>query len=132
MRPVGGWLSDRFHPVPVLMACFGAAAALATLAAAELALLPWGTVAFLGLAAALGASSGAVFALVARLAPPEKVGSVTGVVGAAGGLGGFVPPLLMGSIYGRTGDYSVGYLLLAVVALAACLFTATVVRRSAR
>lgn len=132
MRPVGGWLSDRSHPAPVLTACFAAAAALATLAAAELDLMPWGTVAFLGLAAALGAASGAVFALVALLAPPEKVGSVTGVVGAAGGLGGFIPPLLMGSIYGRSGDYSVGYLLLALVALAACLFTATVVRRSAR
>jgi len=131
MRPVGGWLSDRFHPVPVLTACFGATAGLATLAAAELDLMPVGTVAFLGLAAALGASSGATFALVARLAPAEKVGSVTGVVGAAGGLGGFIPPLLMGTIYGRTGDYSAGYLLLAVVALAACVFTATVVRRSA-
>lgn len=129
MRPVGGWLSDHYHPVPVLVACFGAASALASLAALELALLPWATVAFLGLAAALGASSGAVFALVARLAPPEKVGSVTGVVGAAGGLGGFVPPLLMGTIYGRSGDYSLGYVLLAVTVLLACAFTATVVRR---
>jgi MFS transporter, NNP family, nitrate/nitrite transporter len=132
MRPVGGWLSDRFHPVPVLTVCFAAAAALATLAAAEPALLPWDTFAFLGLAAALGAASGGVFALVARLAPPEKVGSVTGVVGAAGGLGGFIPPLLMGSIYGRPGDYSLGYVLLAIVALTAAAFTATVVRRGSR
>jgi NNP family nitrate/nitrite transporter-like MFS transporter len=132
MRPVGGWLSDRFHPVPVLTACFTAAAGLACLAAAELSLLPWATVAFLGLAAALGASSGAVFALVARLAPAERVGSVTGVVGAAGGLGGFVPPLLMGSIYGSSGDYSLGYVLLAVVAALAAALTATVVRRAAR
>jgi MFS transporter, NNP family, nitrate/nitrite transporter len=132
MRPVGGWLSDKIHPVPVLTVCFAAAAALAVLAAFELDLMPWGTIAFLGLAACLGAASGAVFALVARLAPPEKVGSVTGVVGAAGGLGGFIPPLLMGSIYGRTGDYSLGYVLLAVVALVVALFTATVVRRGAR
>jgi len=129
MRPVGGWLSDRFHPVPVLTACFAAAAALAVLAAAEPELMPWGTIAFLGLAASVGASSGATFALVARLAPADKVGAVTGVVGAAGGLGGFIPPLLMGVIYGRSGDYSLGYLLLAVVALASCAFTATVVRR---
>ena len=132
MRPVGGWLSDRLHPVPVLVGCFGAAAALALLAAAELSLLPWATVAFLGLAAVLGTSSGAVFALVARLAPAEKVGAITGVVGAAGGLGGFVPPLIMGAIYGRSGDYSLGYVLLAATALAACLFTATVVRRASR
>jgi NNP family nitrate/nitrite transporter-like MFS transporter len=132
MRPVGGWLSDRFHPVPVLSVCFSAAFVLATLASFELDLLPWGTFAFLGLAAALGAASGGVFALVARLAPPTTVGSVTGVVGAAGGLGGFIPPLVMGSIYGRSGDYSLGYVLLAVVALAAALFTATIVRRGAR
>ena len=132
MRPVGGWLSDRFHPVPVLTTCFGAAAVLASLAAAELSLVPWATIAFLGLAAALGASSGGVFALVAQLAPAEQVGSVTGVVGAAGGLGGFVPPLLMGSLYGLWGDYSLGYGLLAVVALVSCVFTATVVRRSSR
>jgi len=56
--------------------------------------MPLGTIAFLRLAAALGAASGGVFALVARLAPPTTVGSVTGVVGAAGGLGGLPPPLL--------------------------------------
>ena len=131
MRPVGGWLSDRVHPVPVLAVCFAATAALAALAALELPLLPWGTVAFLGLAAALGASSGAVFALVAKLAPPDKVGAVTGIVGAAGGLGGFVPPLVMGTIYGSTGDYSLGLGLLSVVALATAGFTWTSVRRSA-
>jgi MFS transporter, NNP family, nitrate/nitrite transporter len=131
MRPIGGWLSDRFHPVPVLSLCFAAAAALAVLAAAELKLLPHGTVAFLGLAATLGASSGACFALVARVAPAEKVGGVTGVVGAAGGLGGFVPPLVMGGIFGATGDYSIGLLLLAVVALAAAAYTWLVIRRDA-
>ena len=83
------------------------------------------------MAAALGAGTGAVFALVARLVPPERVGSVTGVVGAAGGLGGFFPPLVMGLVYGSLGDYTVGYLLLAVTAAIAALFTATVVRRRA-
>lgn len=129
-RPIGGALSDRLHPVPVLSACFGAAALLAGLASLELSLLPWGTIAFLGLAAALGAASGACFALVARVAPADKVGGVTGVVGAAGGLGGFVPPLVMGVLYGRSGDYTLGYVLLALVAAAAALYTATV-RRSA-
>ena len=132
MRPVGGWLSDRLHPVPVLTACFAAAAALAALAAFELPLLPWATFAFLGLAAALGAASGAVFALVARVAPADKVGSVTGVVGAAGGLGGFVPPLLMGSIYGRSGDYSLGYALLAVTAALGAFYTWTALRGADR
>lgn len=132
MRPVGGWLSDRIHPVPVLTVCFGAAAAFAALAAAELELLPAGTIAFLGLAVALGAASGAVFALVARVAPPDKVGSVTGVVGAAGGLGGFVPPLLMGTLYGSTGQYSLGYVLLAGAAAAAAAYTWFAMRHADR
>lgn len=130
-RPAGGWLSDRFHPVPVLTACFAAASAFAALAAAELELLPAGTVAFLGLAVVLGAGSGGVFALVSRVAPADKVGAVTGVVGAAGGLGGFVPPLLMGALYGQFDDYSIGLGLLAAVALAAAVFTWGPVRRAA-
>ena len=60
--------------------------------------IPIGTVAFLGMACFLGAASGAVFALVGKLAPADKVGAVTGLVGAAGGLGGFVPPLVMGAV----------------------------------
>jgi len=51
------------------------------------------------------------------------VGAVTGVVGAAGGLGGFIPPLVMGSLYGHYADYGIGLLLLAVVAAAAAVFT---------
>lgn len=129
MRPIGGWLSDRIHPVPVLVAAYTATAVLAVIAALELALIPVGTVAFLGIAAALGAGTGAVFALVARLVEPERVGSVTGVVGAAGGLGGFFPPLVMGLVYGALDDYTVGYLLLALTAAIAAAFTATVVRR---
>ncbi|MFF4255165.1 hypothetical protein ACFY1L_28545 [Streptomyces sp. NPDC001663] len=46
---------------------------------------------------------------------PCKVGSVTGVVGAAGGLGGFVPPLVMGSVYVALRSYARGLVLSAVV-----------------
>lgn len=129
MRPIGGWLSDRTHPVKVLTVSYAFAAALAVLASLELNLLPQGSVALLGLAAVLGLGTGAVFALVAKLAPAQSVGSVTGVVGAAGGLGGFFPPLVMGAIYGATGDYSAGYVMLAATALVALLYTWLVIRR---
>jgi MFS transporter, NNP family, nitrate/nitrite transporter len=132
MRPVGGWLSDKFHPVLVLTGCFTIAAVLAVLASAQFPLIPLGTIAFLGLAGVLGGASGACFALVARVAPAEKVGGVTGIVGAAGGLGGFVPPLVMGAVYGATGSYRIGLLLLGVVALAAAAYTWFVMRREAR
>jgi hypothetical protein len=48
---------------------------------------------------------------------PDKVGAVTGVVGAAGGLGGFFPPLVMGVVKSATGGYAVGFALMALVAL---------------
>jgi NNP family nitrate/nitrite transporter-like MFS transporter len=64
----------------------------------------------------------------ARVAPQPKVGAVTGIVGAAGGLGGFVPPLVMGVIYGQAEDYTLGYVLLSLVALAAAAYTWGVMR----
>jgi len=131
MRPVGGWLSDRIGPVPVLTAAFSVVTVGALVQSTTPGLMPVGTIAFLAMAAALGAGSGATFALVAQIAPASKVGSVTGLVGAAGGLGGFVPPLVMGSIYGAFGSYALGLLLLAVVAAATMLLTVTVVRRTA-
>ena len=130
MRPVGGWLSDRIGPVRVLAAVFAVVTAGAAVAAFTPGLMPVGTIAFLSMAAALGAGSGAVFALVALLAPGTKVGSVTGIVGAAGGLGGFVPPLVMGALYGALGSYALGLAALAVVAAAALVFTTTAVRRA--
>lgn len=132
MRPVGGWLSDRIRPVPVLTASYGLVAVCALVASFEADLVRGGTAAFLGMAAGLGAGSGAVFALVARLVPAERVGSVTGVVGAAGGLGGFFPPLVMGTVESATGDYTWGFVLLALTATGAGALASTAVRRRAR
>ena len=110
VRPIG--------PIPVLASAFGVVAAAALVQSAAPALAPTGTIAFLVMAAALGAASGGVFALVAQRAPANKVGAVTGVVGAAGGLGGFVPPLVMGALYGRVGNYAAGLIALASGGLA--------------
>ena len=130
MRPVGGWLSDRFEPVRVLAATLLVVVLGAAVQSSTPALAPVGTIAFLSMAAALGAGSGATFALVAMLAPANKVGSVTGVVGAAGGLGGFVPPLLMGVVYSQFGSYAIGLILLALVAGAALLLDMTAIRKA--
>ena len=91
----------------------------------------FGAAAFLGMAAALGAGSGATFALVAQVTEPSRVGGVTGLVGAAGGLGGFVPPLLMGYVYGQTDSYAIGLWALSVTAAATLVLTLTVVRHTA-
>jgi MFS transporter, NNP family, nitrate/nitrite transporter len=124
-RPLGGWLSDRVEPTRVLAGAFGVVTVCALAQATTPSLVPTATIAFLAMATALGCASGAVFALVARRAPADMVGSVTGVVGAAGGLGGFVPPLVMGSVYSHYSSYSAGLIALAVVAAACVVFTST-------
>jgi MFS transporter, NNP family, nitrate/nitrite transporter len=132
MRPIGGWLSDRFGPVPVLTGGFAVVAVGAGVAATHPLLEHVGTAAFLAMAAALGAASGATFALIARVTDPARVGGVTGLVGAAGGLGGFVPPLVMGYVYGRTESYAIGLWMLSITAALTLLLTVTVVRTTAR
>lgn len=131
MRPVGGWLSDRLGPARVLAGSLAVVVAGAVVQSFSPSLAPVGTIAFLAMAAALGAGSGATFALVALLTPANQVGSVTGVVGAAGGLGGFLPPLVMGSLYGAYESYAIGLALLAIVAAAALAYTLTGVRAAA-
>jgi MFS transporter, NNP family, nitrate/nitrite transporter len=131
MRPIGGWLSDRVGPVRVLAVSYGVVAVGAGIAAGNPILEHVGTLAFLSMAAALGAGSGATFALVAQVTAPSRVGGVTGLVGAAGGLGGFAPPLLMGYVYGRTDSYAIGLGLLSVTAALMLILTLTTVRRLA-
>ena len=130
MRPVGGWLSDRFGPIPVLATGYAVVVLGAGIASTTPLLEYLGTVAFLSMAMALGSGTGATFALIAKVTDPSRVGGVTGLVGAAGGLGGFVPPLIMGYVYGRTDSYAIGLLLLSVTALLTLLLTVTVVRRT--
>ncbi|HEX6460397.1 MAG TPA: MFS transporter [Thermoleophilaceae bacterium] len=115
-RPVGGWLSDRIGAERVLRTCFVATAALAVVLALTYRHMVPLTIACLTIAVALGLGTGAVFRLVAAWYPQE-VGAVTGVVGAAGGLGGFFPPLVMALVKSITGSYVLGFILLAAVAV---------------
>ncbi|SCD68476.1 MFS transporter, NNP family, nitrate/nitrite transporter [Streptomyces sp. BpilaLS-43] len=121
-RPIGGWLSDRMHPALVTAAALLLAALTAIVQAFDPPLNPLGTIALLCMAAGLGTASGSVFALVSQVTPQAQVGSVTGIVGAMGGLGGFVPPLVMGAIYSAKDSYSIGFMLLSDLALAGCVY----------
>ena len=61
--------------------------------------------------ACLGMGSGAVFQLVPQCFRDE-IGVATGVVGALGGVGGFLLPTLLGSIKEATGSFGPGFLVL--------------------
>ncbi|HEY7544419.1 MAG TPA: nitrate/nitrite transporter, partial [Blastocatellia bacterium] len=114
MRPIGGWLADRFGGAQVLALVLGAIAILAL--GLTSTSMPLFTIGALGTAAMLGAGNGAVFKLVPEYFPRET-GTVTGLVGAAGGLGGFFPPLVLGLIHSGTGSYTLGFALLSAFAL---------------
>lgn len=128
-RPVGGALADRFGGVPVLLLSLVTIGFGAIVTAFEPNIVT-ATVGFLTIAAALGIGNGAVFALVGRRSPAGKVGSVTGLVGAAGGLGGFLPPIIMGLVYQATGSYAIGLMLLSDVAFAGAVYAAWRLRPS--
>lgn len=117
-RPLGGWLADKISATKVLTATFAIIPLMALVLAfqPEMALL---TVCFLIIAAMLGLGNGAVFKLVTQYYGKDA-GTVTGLVGAAGGLGGFFPPLAMGLFKTTLGSYALGYVLLATMA-AFCL-----------
>jgi nitrate/nitrite transporter NarK len=115
MRPVGGWLADRIGGAQVLSWVFGGVA-LFSLLLMWPSMVPF-TVGALSCALLLGLGNGAVFKLVPEHFPKDT-GTVTGLVGALGGLGGFFPPLVLGAFRDGLGVIWPGFVLLSATALA--------------
>lgn len=111
LRPVGGWAADRVGGYRMLVTLLaGFAGCLMGVAAGPsvyvaLALL------FAGMGL-LGMGNGAVFQIVPQRFP-DRMGVVTGIVGAAGGLGGFFLPFVLGVVKDITGAYTAGLLIVA-------------------
>jgi NNP family nitrate/nitrite transporter-like MFS transporter len=121
-RPLGGWLSDRWGATVVLVVAFvgiGTDATALALLSKRPTIVPV-TVACLTLAAFFGAGNGAVFKLVPHEFP-DSTGAATGIVGAAGGLGGFFPPIVMGIVKDHFDTYSLGFVGLLVFCVACVL-----------
>jgi NNP family nitrate/nitrite transporter-like MFS transporter len=113
MRPVGGMLADRYGGIRMLSILYGCVGLL-LLAIATLPALWLATPLFAVALALLGAGNGSVFQLV-PLRFQREIGVVTGLVGAAGGLGGFFLPSLLGMVREITGTYAGGFVVLAVL-----------------
>ncbi|MFC4811835.1 nitrate/nitrite transporter [Paenibacillus sp. GCM10023250] len=113
-RPVGGWLADRIGGIRMLMLLYGAAALMMACISSLPALPVILVLLFVGMMA-LGMGNGSVFQLV-PLRFQNEIGIVTGIVGAAGGLGGYFLPKLLGNLKLSTGSYAPGFLIISGVA----------------
>lgn len=114
-RPIGGWLADKLGGIRMLMGLYGLIAILM----ACISTLP-GISLVTGLLfvamMCLGMGNGSVFQLVPQRFRNE-IGLVTGIVGAAGGLGGYFLPKVLGNMKFYTGSFTPGFLILSGVAL---------------
>jgi NNP family nitrate/nitrite transporter-like MFS transporter len=128
-RPVGGWIADRVGSGPVLVLAFAGiaidAAVLATLASVP-RIVPV-SIACLTLGCFLGAGSGAVFKIVPGEFP-DNPGAAAGIVGAAGGLGGFFPPIYVGLVKDAQGTYTYGFVGLLVFVIVSLLLAVWLLR----
>ena len=120
VRPVGGLLADRYSGVRVLLyllvlIAFGnfAFAAFAPPLAPAIALLA-------ALYLCFGLGNGATFQLVPHRWR-GKTGLMTGIIGAAGGIGGFYLPVVMGIAKENTGSYQLGFITFGTLAALAFL-----------
>lgn len=116
IRPLGGWMADKWNPFKVLIYVFAGL----TIAAILLSFSPeigLYTLGCLTIAVCCGIGNGAIFKLVPFYFL-KQAGIVNGIVSAMGGLGGFFPPLILTILHKLTGHYAIGFMALSEVALA--------------
>lgn len=123
-RPVGGYLSDKFGGTRMLTLFYGGAGIMLASVAMMPSLPVVLTLLFIGMMC-LGAGNGSVFQLVPQRFGNE-IGLMTGIIGAAGGLGGYALPLVLGQLYQSTGSYTPGFIILSAIALAALTLLALI------
>lgn len=119
LRPVGGWLSDCFGGFRMLLALFAGV----TLGLGLISSLPAVMIVvplLFVVMGMLGMGNGAVFQMVPQRFPAE-IELVTGIVGAAGGLGGFFLPSLLGMLKDLTGTYAAGLACFGLCTAAICM-----------
>lgn len=116
-RPFGGMAADKVGPRPVTIVMFLAIAALSVLIALQFESPAMYYTLFILMAIFIGFGTGTVFGWVGRATTPAETGTVGGLVSAAGGLGGYFPPLVMGAVYGANGHYFWAQIALMMAAL---------------
>ncbi len=115
MRPLGGVLADRIGGTKSLLVVFASTSVLIATAGFHVGGSLGALILFIMAMLCLGAGNGAVFQLVPQRFSKE-IAVMTGLIGMAGGIGGFVLAASLGAIKQATGDYSVGLWLFSFLA----------------
>jgi MFS transporter, NNP family, nitrate/nitrite transporter len=130
IRPFGGYAADRIGGLRTLMLALpliaGTIAALGEFTDVSVAVVL--TVAAVG---AMGVGNGVILQLVSEWFN-KQIGLASGIVGAAGGIGGFLLPLWLGTLKEVTGSYRTGLWMFAVVTGIACGSVLLAKRRARR
>ncbi|WP_156396831.1 MFS transporter [Paenibacillus sp. Soil724D2] len=120
IRPLGGYLADRIGSRRVLVVVFAGIIITSLAMSVSLHQFTGFSASCLTAAALLGVGNGAVFKMVPEVSS-GNTGAVTGIVGAAGGVGGFFPPIILGIVKDLSGAYTIGFVMLMLFACG-CLY----------
>jgi NNP family nitrate/nitrite transporter-like MFS transporter len=116
MRPLGGFIADRFGGIRSLTLIYTLVAILIFLVGTAPAQASVALALFVSAMLVLGAGNGSVFQLVPQRFSKE-IGVMTGLIGMAGGIGGFLLAAGLGYSKSLTGSYQLGLWVFAALAL---------------
>lgn len=114
-RILGGYLGDRIPGRRILIVLSVVILCILIFLNLSVSIMTSLTVFYL-MGICLGIGNGVVFKLVAEYFSKDT-GTVGGMVGAAGGLGGFFLPIMLGTIKDYTNNYSLGFIFVSLICL---------------
>jgi NNP family nitrate/nitrite transporter-like MFS transporter len=120
MRPLGGAIADRIGGIRTLLVVYTIASVLLALVGFNLPHAYAALALFVGAMLALGSGNGAMFQLVPQRFRKE-IGVMTGLIGMAGGIGGFLLAAGLGAVKQATGNYQLGLWLFASLGIVALI-----------
>src|SRR3972149_4167462 len=119
-RILGGYLGDHIPGRRILVALSLTILSILIFLNLNVSLMTSLTVFYI-MGVCLGIGNGVIFKLVAEYFPKDT-GTVGGMVGAAGGLGGFFLPIILGTLRDYTNNYSLGFIFVSLVCLMSLSF----------
>jgi MFS transporter, NNP family, nitrate/nitrite transporter len=128
IRPIGGALADHVGGIRTLSVVYVVAAAALAAVSTGPTTVPAALALFVVAMLAFGAGNGAVFQLVPQRFRAE-IGVMTGLVGFAGGIGGFYLSSSLGFAKQLSGNYGPGFLIFAGIAVLALVGLTAVKRK---